>query len=41
VTQQKVENAGLHHVQENKVIAKITVIDVGVYHGSKLLDKRL
>jgi hypothetical protein len=41
VTQQKVENAGLHHIQENKVISNITVTDVGVYHGSKLLDTRL
>jgi len=41
VTQQKVEIAGLHHIQENKVTSNITVIAVGVYHGSKLLDTRL
>jgi hypothetical protein len=36
-----VENAGLHHIQENKVISNITVIDAGVYHGSELLGTRL
>jgi len=34
VTQQKAENAGLHHIQENKFISNITVIDVGVYEIS-------
>jgi hypothetical protein len=36
-----VENTGLHHTQENKVISNITVIDAGVYHGSELLDTRI
>jgi hypothetical protein len=36
-----VQNAVLHHIQENKVIPKSTVIDVGVYHGSKLPDTRI
>ena len=41
VTQQKVENAGLHHIQVYKVISNITVIDPVVYHGSNFLDTRL
>ena len=41
VTQQQVENASPHHIQENKVNSNITVIDIGVYHSSKLLDTRL
>jgi hypothetical protein len=41
VSEQKVENAGLHQIEENNVIACITVIDAGVYHGSMLLAKIL